>query len=51
MAKVKKPVPKVRSLLEFLKSLQGEDQIHDDHGAVIIGRRDRKPEIPDEKKD
>ena len=47
MAKAKKPVPKVRSMLEFLQALQDEDQMRDDHGAAIIGRRDKKPKIPE----
>lgn len=49
MAKVKKSGPKPDSLLKFLKNLGEEDQMHDDHGTVIIGRRDRKPQIPEEK--
>ena len=35
--------------VEVLKSLENEDLMHDDHGPVIIGRRDRKPNIPEDK--
>lgn len=51
MAKEKKPQPKnTQPSNQFLKSLEEEDQMHDDHGPVIIGRRDRKPRIPEEEK-
>jgi hypothetical protein len=39
---------KTKSGPDFIKFLMGEDQMHDDHGPVIIGGRDRKPEIPEE---
>jgi hypothetical protein len=44
--KEKKPKPKKD--LEFLKYLEEEDQMHDDHGPVIIGPREKKPKIPEE---
>lgn len=51
MAKEKKErIPKNQPKLKFLKSLEQEDVMHDDHGPVIIGRRDRKPNIPDDQK-
>lgn len=51
MPKEKKHQPKnPRINIRFLRSLEEEDRMHDDHGAVIIGRRDQKPIIPEEKK-
>lgn len=51
MAKEKKPQPKKQQPSpEFLKNLGEEDQMLDDHGPVIIGRRDQKPKIPEEEK-
>jgi hypothetical protein len=46
---MKKPKAKPDATLKFLKNLKTEDQMHDDHGPVIIGRRDRKPKIPEDK--
>jgi hypothetical protein len=45
MAKAKKSAP---TIVEVIQSLAGENQMHDDHGPVIIGRRDRKPTLPAE---
>lgn len=49
MAKMKKQKPQSNSNTKFLRSMELEDQMHDDHGPVIIGRRDKKPNIPEEK--
>ncbi len=48
----KKPKPQKPQVIsdEFLKSLEEEDQMHDDHGPVIIGSREKKPKIPKEEK-
>jgi len=51
MAKQKPNKPKGNSLSLYLKRLVGEDRMHDDHGTVIIGGRDKKPKIPEEIKD
>lgn len=48
MAKRKEELPKQKpnAYEAFLRNLSAEDYAHDDHGPVIVGRRDRKPKIP-----
>ncbi len=39
--------PTLELMEKFLKGFE-ENQMIDDHGPVIIGRRDRKPNLPEE---
>lgn len=49
MSRAKKAEPKKIELTnQFLANLEMEDPLHNDHGFAIIGRRDLKPQIPDE---
>ncbi len=47
--KTKKSKPKPDLSLKFLNNIEEEARMLDDHGPVIIGRRDRKPKIPEDK--
>lgn len=41
-----KPLSKDR-----LKSLENEDEIHNDHGSFIIGERDAEPQYEEDEED
>jgi len=51
MKEKKQPVKNELLKPEQLRNLEQEDQMHDDHGLVIIGHRDRKPVLPPEEKE
>lgn len=57
MRKEKKTTPSTRKDLpparpagsrDVLKNIEEENEMIDDHGPVIIGRRDKKPILPDD---
>ena len=45
-SKKEKLLIKNRSMEEFLMNME-ENQMLDDHGPVIIGKRDQKPRLPE----
>ncbi len=46
------PPPQIgRREEEFLRHLESEGEMIDDHGPTIVGKRDRKPLLQDPEKD
>jgi len=46
--KVLSPTYRLEESERFLKSLENENEMIDDHGRAIIGRRDRQPNYESE---